>query len=366
MKADIETFYSRMAEICSHCAVAPDVPARWTIIANPSAGGFTMPSRWKKHAAGLYRVEFPKKPLAERAPYSPFRQNSPYDGLFLTAKAGDAKEFTEKLIDGMDNDDAFHLIITAGGDGTSLEVLSALFSAIEKDKRLKERCAILRLPMGTGNDGADAWELDEALDLLLKPARVEFARGLRLLTSTPGKGGFLAFNILSVGLDAFVTHNTNRMKGKLPGDFYKLWLDVAALFYDKIYHVGPMSVKTFDENMNLTDEFQETLLLLAVGASGRRTYGSHNRILPDDRNVCVIRQTSLLRKIALKEQVRKGTHIDKPQTILTNACRVEFQGAYPILAQMDGETVLLNKEDYPCAIVLTEPLIPTLSSAIKP
>jgi diacylglycerol kinase family enzyme len=276
-------------------------------------------------------------------------------------RAGDAKEFTEELIDKTDGD-VFQLIITAGGDGTSLEVLSALFSAIEKDKRLKERCAILRLPMGTGNDGADAWKLSGALDLLLNSERIKLARGLRLSTSTSNKRSFLAFNILSVGLDAFVTHNTNKMKGKLPGDFYKLWVDVAALFYDKIYHVGPMLVKTFDEDMKQTGEFQEPLLLLAVGASGWRTYGSHNRILPDDRNVCAVRQTALFHKIALKEQVRKGTHIDKPQTILTNAFRVEFQSEYPILAQMDGETVLIDKEDYPCAITLTEPLIPVLQA----
>ncbi|MDR1216673.1 MAG: diacylglycerol kinase [Treponema sp.] len=361
MKADIETFYSRMAEVCSHCAIASDRLVRWTIIANPSAGGFTMPSRWKKHEAALYQVEFPKKPSAERAPYTPIRQDSPYDGLFLTAKPKDAGKFAKKLIDGMGDDDAFHLIITAGGDGTSLEVLSALLLSTEKDKSLKERYAILRLPMGTGNDGADAWELSGTLDLLLNATRVEFARGLRLSTSTADKGGFLAFNILSVGLDAFVTHNTNKMKGKLPGDFYKLWVDVAALFYDKIYHVGAMSVKTFDETMKQTGEFQEPLLLLAVGASGYRTYGSHNRILPDERNVCAIRQTSLFRKIALKKQVREGTHVGKPQTILTNAFRLEFQGAYPILAQMDGETVLLTEEDYPCAITLTEPLIPILS-----
>ncbi|MDR1127330.1 MAG: diacylglycerol kinase [Treponema sp.] len=364
MKADIETFYSRMVEVCSHCAIASDRPVRWTIIANPSAGGFTMPSRWKRHEADLYQVDL-KKPPAERAPYTPIRQNSPYDGLFLTAKPKDAGEFTKKLIDGMGDDDAFHLIITAGGDGTSLEVLSALLLSTEKDKSLKDRYAILRLPMGTGNDGADAWELGGALDLLLNSTRVEFARGLRLSTSTADKGGFLAFNILSVGLDAFVTHNTNKMKGKLPGDFYKLWVDVAALFYDKIYHVGAMSVKTFDETMKQTGEFQEPLLLLAVGASGYRTYGSHNRILPDERNVCAIRQTSLLRKIALKKQVREGTHVGKPQTILTSAFRVEFQGAYPILAQMDGETVLLTKEDYPCAITLTEPLIPVLSPIRK-
>jgi diacylglycerol kinase family enzyme len=249
----------------------------------------------------------------------------------------------------------FHLIITAGGDGNSLEVLSALFAAQKHG-----RCAVLRLPMGTGNDGADAWELDAALEKLIKPVSVGYARGLELLTSTPGKGPFLAFNILSIGLDAFVTHSTNKMKGRLPGDSYKLWVDIAALLYDKLYDVGPMYVKAYDENSRLIKTMHERVLLLAVGASGHRTYGSHNHILPDERNVCLTRQMPLLRKVALKGQFAAGTHIDKPETTLFTASRVEFHGAYPILAQMDGETVLLQKADFPCAIALTEPAIPVL------
>jgi hypothetical protein len=43
-----------------------------------------------------------------------------------------------------------------------------------------------------------------------------------------------------------------------------------------------------------------------------------------------------------------------------NAHRIEFCGLYPILAQMDGESVLLKREDFPAVIELTEPVIPVL------
>jgi diacylglycerol kinase family enzyme len=68
----------------------------------------------------------------------------------------------------------------------------------------------------------------------------------------------------------------------------------------------------------------------------------------------------LLRKLALKGMFTTGEHIDKPESIPFNAHRVEFSGSHPILAQMDGETVLLQKEDFPAAIELTEPVIPVL------
>jgi diacylglycerol kinase family enzyme len=216
--------------------------------------------------------------------------------------------------------------------------------------------------MGTGNDGADSPELDKALDLLVKPADIVRAPALRLLTSGSGKGPFLAFNVLSVGLDAFVTHMTNRMKGRLPGDSYKLWVDIAALFYDRIYTVGPMDLRILDgEGREVPGgKFNRPLLLLAVGAGGKRTYGSGRKILPDERNVCALRQMSLWRKLALKGLFDYGTHVDKPEAALFSAARVEFSGLYPILAQMDGETVLLRPEDFPAAIELSPPVIPVL------
>jgi diacylglycerol kinase family enzyme len=284
-------------------------------------------------------------------------------GLVLTRGKGYAKKLTDTLIEealvhskSAEIDRPFFLVITAGGDGTSLEVMSSLYNA---PLHIRENFAILRLPMGTGNDGSDAWELDKALELIILPAELKKQRALRLVTSS-GKGPVLAFNILSVGLDAFVTHMTNKMKGRLPGDSYKLWVDIAALFYDRIYKVDFMDGLARDFNGNEVISFREKLLLLAVGESGRRSYGSHKWILPDERNVCAVKQTPLLRKLAIKGLLDSGTHADKPEAILCNAGSVEFSALYPLLAQMDGETVLLEKEDFPAKIELSEPVIQIL------
>jgi diacylglycerol kinase family enzyme len=152
------------------------------------------------------------------------------------------------------------------------------------------------------------------------------------------------------------------MKGRLPGDSYKLWVDLAALFYDRIYTVGPLDVRALDgEGREVPGgKFRRDILLLAVGAGGRRTYGSGKKILPDGRNVCALNQMPLLRKLALKGLFNYGTHINKPEALLFNASRVEFSGLHPILAQMDGETVLLRPEDFPAAIELSPPVIPVL------
>jgi diacylglycerol kinase family enzyme len=358
----ISEFIALMGKICPRTLIAPGKNLRWTLVINPKAGGFTIGSHWKRRHVIL-------KDYVEKAQANPLRPGcgpavsslSGAEGPVLTAGPGDAEAALCSLLEraAREGGEDFFLIITAGGDGTSLEVQSALYHA---PAELRERFAILRLPMGTGNDGADAAELDGALDLLIRPVDIVKARALRLLTAKSGKGPFLAFNILSVGLDAFVTHMTNKMKGKLPGDTYKLWVDIAALFYDRVYTVGPLDVRALDgEGREVPGgKFRRDILLLAVGASGHRTYGSRKKILPDDRNVCALKQMSLLRKLALKELFNTGTHVDKPEAILFNASRVEISGIYPILAQMDGETVLLRPEDFPAAIELTPPVIPVL------
>jgi diacylglycerol kinase family enzyme len=121
-----------------------------------------------------------------------------------------------------------------------------------------------------------------------------------------------------------------------------------------------MEVKSFDEHGKEVKSFREKLLLIAVGASGHRTYGSGTKILPDDRNVCALKQMSIFRKLALKDLFGTGEHISKPESILFTARRVEFSAMYPLLAQMDGEAVLLDHGDFPAAIELTAPLIPLL------
>jgi len=364
-----EEFGSLLSKICSRSSLAPGRPLVWTIITNPKAGGFTIKSRWNKHYSQLTEC-------VQRAKKNPPREGGPSrtalreggnfgsQGLIFTRATGHAGELTSVLVKEAETETGFltgpgrpfYLIITAGGDGTSLEVLTSLYHA---PAGVRENIAVLRLPMGTGNDGADTWEVDKALDLLIEPSLLTRQRALRLKTAS-GKGPFLAFNILSVGLDAFVTHMTNKMKGKLPGDSYKLWVDIAALFYDRIYKVGFMDVRSLNSEGKEVKAFREKLLLLAVGESGNRTYGSHKPILPDERNICAIKQTPLLRKLALKGLFNTGGHINKPEAILWNAESVEFSAQYPLLAQMDGEAVLLEDSDFPAVIELTEPAIPIL------
>jgi len=348
-------FTKTLTDICERSLVSAGRQLRCLFIVNPSAGGFVIPARWEKSLEALKRSH-------QKAQANPKRQIFKNIILELTENKGCAGRITKEFIDrAAKTPGVFHLVISAGGDGSHGEVMYALYNA---PAHVRSNMAVLKLPMGTGNDGADSADMEEALELLIKPTYVEYAPAVQLITAASGqassKGPYLAFNILSLGLDAYVTHMTNKMKGKTPGDSYKLWLDIAALFYECAYKVDYIEVKAKDKKNNEVLAFKEKLLLLAMGASGHRTYGSQQKILPDSRNVCAAKKMPLIKKLAIKGQVKSGSHINSPDIFIFNAHRLEFTGKHPILAQMDGESILLQPNDFPAVMELTAPVIPFL------
>ena len=253
------------------------------------------------------------------------------------------------------------LIILACGDGTSLEFLDELSRAPDE---LRNRFTVLRLPMGTGNDGSDGRELSESLSRLIGKGSIAVQPALRVIPAPGGPasarapgGEWRSFNIASIGLDAFVTNMTNKLKASLPGDSYKLWIDLASVLYDKIYPPMPMSITSMNANGQAVASHDGTYLLVAMGVSGNRTYGSNKPILPDGDNVCAIHQMPLLRKLALKGPISSGRIREFKEASLFSAEILEISYRERILVQMDGEAELLVAEDFPLRIEKTAPLI---------
>ncbi|MDR3247767.1 MAG: acylglycerol kinase family protein, partial [Treponema sp.] len=147
-------FVSLMKEIFPHTLVAEGQAIRWLLVINPKAGGFSIRSRWLKHRAILHDYVQKAKANPLRVDCGPWGHSPHDDGVLLTAGPGDAGKAVAEWTDAEERGKEkapFCLIVTAGGDGTSLEVLSALYRAPEN---VRERFAVLRLPLGTGNDGA--------------------------------------------------------------------------------------------------------------------------------------------------------------------------------------------------------------------
>jgi diacylglycerol kinase family enzyme len=349
-----ETFFQATERLLAKSPLFPGKTLDVTIIANPRAGGFTRKPRWKKHAAELEALESEASGLPSRDPAPHVRLLQTERPLHAYKMAGDLLELAESA-----PADVEFLIITAGGDGTSLEVQTRLAQA-KPDKR--ERFTILRLPMGTGNDGSDGNDLVESLGRLLRPTVVYRQGAIKVSGQGTGEPRW-AFNIASIGLDAYVTHMTNRLKGVMPGDSYKLWLDLAALFYDKTFKVKPMKVELSLRGRSEVEKFELPLLLLAMGESGHRSYGSHVFILPDDDNLIAVRQMSVFRKLAMKAAVAKRAHRGFKGTLFRSADRVFVQYDRDLLVQCDGETLLLKPNNFPLTMERVRDLIRILKYA---
>lgn len=325
------------------------------LIVNPRAGGFSRPAR---AAAALSDIATAQAGAAEL----PARRGRLFWRTTQTEGPRHATRMATELIDeAAMKPKRSWLIILACGDGTSLEFLDELSRAPEE---LRERFTTLRMPMGTGNDGSDGRELSDTLSRLVGHGAIAVQPALRVIPASGGPasarapgGEWRAFNIASVGLDAFVTHMTNRLKSVLPGDSYKLWVDLASVFYDRIYPPAPLVARGLDEAGTETASLDGRYLLIAMGVSGRRTYGSNKPILPDDDNVCAVRQMPLLRKLALKGPLSSGRIREFSEAALFSASSVEISYGERILVQMDGEAELLVREDFPLRIERTEPLI---------
>ncbi|TFG84078.1 MAG: diacylglycerol kinase [Spirochaetales bacterium] len=352
---DPSVFISGIRHLIEKTPIASDEPLEVALVLNPKAGGFSHATRLSTAISDLGSVLAAAEAMPARKPAPSWRVRQ-------TEAPRHAARIAEEFLDeAAMRQRRTWLVILACGDGTSHEFLDALSRAPDE---LRERFIVLRLPMGTGNDGSDGRVLVDALSRLTGHGRIATQVALRVIPSPGGPASVIApdgewrsFNIASIGLDAYVTQQTNRFKSSLPGDFYKLWLDIASVLYDRIYPPRDMEIVALDNSGAEATRLNGKFLLIAIGISGRRTYGGNNPILPDDDNVCAIRQMPLLRKLALKGPVASGRHREFPEALLFSANTLEIMYDADILVQMDGEAHPLVAADFPLRIERTAPLI---------
>ncbi len=351
-------------------------------IANKTAGCFTNSSKSEKLKKYLSSVLKEAEALPECAASVSYK-------IFSTEYAGHAKDLTQSVVAQLiasNEADSENLIVTAGGDGTSLEVQTALFKeAMQGPKHhdaITNHITILRLPLGTGNDGTDGHKIEETIELLRGGLVFANERAVRIypekdpseadiLASAGGKDPakygdpdfrppWYAFNIASLGLDAYVVHMTNTVKKKLPGNFYHLCVPLSGFTYDKAFPLGTAKIEMFGQGDEKFDELNMPITLMAFGASGHRLYGGGHKVLPDENNLCVAPKISLWNLIKENHRFVDGSFKGTPIASLHTVEKVRLSYDKSILMQCDGETVMLTPAHFPLIIELTDPCLRVL------
>ncbi|HAP44563.1 MAG: hypothetical protein A2087_00265 [Spirochaetes bacterium GWD1_61_31] len=370
-------FTEALFALAGKCRLPAKLPLEVVLIINPRAGGFSHATRYRQAIIAC-------RAALLAADAQPGRADQPTCRQLVTEGARHASRLAIELLEeAATHPRRQYLIILACGDGTSLEFIDQLSRVAAT---FRERFCVLRLPMGTGNDNSDGKTLGESLARLNGSDHIATQAAIRVHPAPGGPaakrapdGFWSSFNIASIGLDAYVTNKTNQLKAGLPGNSYKLWVDLAALFYDKAFPPADMTIiadsyetdqaaspggrhdakRPAGESRRIEGRF----LLCAMGVSGHRTYGARKPILPDDRNVCAIRQMPLWRKLQIKEPLTRGQHHRFPEALLFDADRLEFRYGSRILVQMDGEAELLESADFPLVMERTGPLIRHLAAS---
>lgn len=350
-------------------------------IVNKTAGCFTNTHK-SEHFKKLYN-----KTLEECRSIPECASSISYK-IFSTEYAGHAKDLTRSIVTQLiatDEPDAESLIITAGGDGTSLEVQTALYKcAMEgpnQHKAITTKLTILRLPLGTGNDGTDGHSVQENIDLLKGGLVFQNAKAIRVYPEKePEENEVLAcgknpakyqdvenfkapwytFNIASMGLDAYVVYMTNCVKKKLPGNFYHLCVPISGFVYDKDFPTGTAKIEMYDIDGNKTDEITTPITLMAFGASGYRVYGGGHKVLPNEHNLCITPKISLFTLIKDNHKFVDGSFVGTKLASLHTAEKIRISYDKAILMQCDGETVMLSPAHFPLIMERTEPCLRVL------
>lgn len=334
-----------------------------TLIANEKAGGFTQKSK-----SGKNKVIFQK--AKERALAKEVQVKSVQTKIFLTEYPRHAEELTAAEVAqylAIKNENAFHLIVACGGDGTSLEVQTGLYKASlsspQKKDAVMNSIAVFRLPMGTGNDGTDGRTVEESLAILEGPNHFALSKVVTVKSNpAAGENEWYSFNIASIGLDAYVVYKTNQMKSKIPGNSYHIWVNLSALGYNRSFPPKPARFEIFDANGNKTDDFEQSFELMVFGLSGNRCYGGGHHILPNTNNICVIRQVSSLEIAHYNKYFIDGSFVNTDIGKLFTASKAVIHYDHDIFCQLDGEEHLLTKAHFPLEMSLSEPVIQIIES----
>ncbi len=349
---DAREIGASFAELAVRSTIVSLRPVHVHAIVSPTAGFFRHPLQVQETLTWLRMIVLDTAAAVEPNPESRIAVHvARYKG-----HPGDlVSEILETLIlqEGIQGEPPYHFILSLGGDGTHQEILNML---VDLPGEVLERILVFRLPMGTGNDGADVADLASAAKCLLGEGGIGDVTALRIQPS--GLKAMYAFNIASVGIDAFVTHTANRLKTRFNTDIYRKIADVSVLFYPLLF-----PAKTLSIDITLSDGRLEHVsgkyVLTAFGVSGHRSYGNHKWILPGEENLCAITDRSLRKKLQLKNLLYAGKHVHQEGVLLRKAHQICLHYDAPLFLQYDGEAIRLEKENFPLRIELVSTKIRT-------
>ena len=286
---------------------------KYRIIANPTAGS----------GAGGRAIPRIERLLSEYGlDYDLVRTERPWHAVELAR---------ESTLAGYD------VVVAAGGDGTSNEVLNGLMQAKESDQH---STAIGVLGVGRGNDFGSSMGVPADLESACRVLAEDHRRVIDIGRVTGGKhpDGRYFGNCVGVGFDAIGTIEV----AKLPrlGGFLSYLVAVLKTIF--LYCQAPLTTVEYD-GQTLT---QPSVMISVM--NGRRLGGGFIMAPdsePDDGlfDLCIAREVSRARMFTLIPHFFRGTQATQDPITMGRAARISItalEGTLP--AQTDGEILCID------------------------
>lgn len=336
----IDDFIFAFRKIARSCKIFPGQSVSIEVLINPASGYFKR--KRAKNTLGTVLREYDMYMTKERAIREDvsvrFHETTSFQNL-----SHEVRTVIETLASDVGAD--YKILVLAGGDGFHKDVGQAVMM---HNPALFEDIHFLRLPLGTGNDTSDVSSLKEICELFLTEGATQKDSAIKVDCAN-GETHY-AFNVVSFGLDAYISKLTNTFKSTFRGDVFKLMVDFATLFFDLKYRTEKMNITltTSGEKRELAGRYMLTVL----GKSGRVTYGGNKRILPGSDNFLLTDYIGVPKRILLKNRFMRGEHTDLSITHFYTVSSVQIRYPRTILIEMDGEVLQLEKRHFPVTLTV--------------
>jgi len=255
-----------------------------------------------------------------------------------TTRPWHAAELAERAVS-----EGFEIIVAAGGDGTTHEVVNGLMAT--SDGGVAGTLGII--PIGSGSDFANTVGVPP--DLLSACRRLAHGQPRLVdvgLVTMPGQAPRYFDNTMGIGFDGVVTLEALKVK-RLRGIALYLPVVLKTVF---LYYKAPLVTLRYDG--------QELVLpaLMVCIANGPREGGGFfvaPQAQPDDGlfDMCIAREVSRLAMLGLIPHFMKGTHVDLEPITMTRVRRVTILSPNDLVAHADGEILCTDSHRLECEIL---------------
>lgn len=234
--------------------------------------------------------------------------------------------------------EGFEVVVAVGGDGTTHEVVNGLMSAAEG----REAGTLGIIPVGSGSDFANT--VGVPADLRAACRRLSDG-GVRVVdvgrVTLPGQCSRYFDNTVNVGFGGIVTIESRKVK-RLRG--IALYLPVVLKTVFLYYKAPPLTIEYDGQALTLP------AVMLSV-ANGPREGGGFlvaPQARPDDGlfDLCIVREMSRLRMLALIPHFMKGSHVGRERVTMAHARRLTLSSPEGLAAHADGEILCTDAHQF--------------------